>query len=184
MGVSGVELLRQLGSGVRPEGGSAPTPALSLDGKSFASLMAEVGAGKISSGRPVGIGPHANVQLTESQLERLASVADAGEASGATRLGVMIDGQVVTLDILTRMVESAGDGSAVMTGIDGFVVAPPEGGAAGVVGGVLGGLGDAVQGVGDALGRGLGIIRNRSVAELLGSIDGDGDRDASGVTGD
>lgn len=176
MGVRGVELLRQLAGGIRPDGVGTPSPSGALDARSFASLLADVGAGKVSSGRPVRVGVNSGVELSDDQLRRLEGIADAGEASGATRLGVLIDGQTVTLDVMTRTVEGSSAMGDVLTGIDGFVAAPAEGAEVGAIGAL--GLGS--RGAGDMLERGLGIIRNRSVAELLGAIGGD-DEDASPV---
>ena len=173
---SGIDLLRQLAGGLIPDGTAPKQASAPVDATSFASLLADVGAGRVASGRPVEIGVHADIELTQGQLDRLAAVADAGEAAGATRLGVMIDGQVLTLDVLNRTVEGTSEGGSVLTGIDGFVVAPPGDG----LGDAIEGLGAGARGLGDALGRGLGVIRNRSVAELLGTISGDGD--ASGVS--
>ncbi len=168
MSVRAAELLQQLASGVRPEGAGGARVAPGIDGRSFASLLSDVRAGKISSGRPVTVGPNVGVELRADQLERLARVADAGEAAGATRLGVAIDGRVVALDILTRTVEGEAAPGEVLTGIDGFVTAPKaDEGDAGVevAGEIASALG--VEGVSWA---GLDVVRNRSVAELLGSL--------------
>lgn len=170
MNVGAGDLLRLLAGGVRPEGATGVGPARALDAKSFADLLADVRAGGVASGRPVTVGPRAEGELSEGQLERLAGVADAAEASGATRVGALIDGKIVTLDVLNRTVERVQDrdGAAVTTGIDGFVIVPQEAGAARLFGGESGARA-ATEGRGHP---GLGSIRNRAVAELLGELSG------------
>lgn len=170
MNVNAGDLLKLLAGGVRPDGATQSAPVQGLDTKSFADLLADVKAGVLSSGRPVTVGPHADCELTDDQLQRLGVVADAAEAAGATRVAALIDGQLVKLDVLNRTVESAepGGGGNVMTGIDGFVLVPQDAGAgmAQLFGGRTG-AGVATDGQAPA---GLGLIRNRSVAELLSGL--------------
>ena len=170
MNVNPGDLLKLLAGGVRPEGATPTSPVPALDGKSFADLLSDVKSGMLSSGRPVTVGPHADCDLTETQLERLAVVADAAEAAGATRVAAMIDGQVVTLDVLNRVVESAEarQGGAVTTGIDGFVLVPQDVGSG--MAQLFGGLTGAAKATDGQAPAGLGLIRNRSVAELLSGL--------------
>jgi len=120
MSPSPVELLRMLGSGLRPDGASARGPEPAMD---FQTLLAQARAGGLETGLPVTVADGAGVSLDASQLARLGSVVDRAHAEGATRILVMLDGRALDVDVLSRRVLGEADlaGGKVLTGIDGFV---------------------------------------------------------------
>jgi hypothetical protein len=179
MTTSSLDLLRLLGSGVRPDGGasvgasrSARTsgPNVSVESLDFGALLQKARAGALSSGRPVEVEAGANVSLTGPQLERLARAADAAEAAGATRLLAMIDGQSVVVDVTTRSVTGAFSGTAeagLLTNIDAAVVIGPDG-ASGEPGAIL--PITAPDGPRSAIP--LGRVENRAIANMLERFEG------------
>lgn len=117
-------LLGKLGSGITPVGNFRSQPS-GLADASFASLLQKAGRGEISSGRPVTVDPSANIELTDDQLDRIATAADRIEAAGSSRAVVLIDERAVTLDVMTRRVTGEIDmAEAVATGIDAVAAAP------------------------------------------------------------
>jgi hypothetical protein len=134
MTASAAELLRLLGSGVRPV--DAPANARGpVAGADFGVLLRRAASGELTSGRVVRTTPATEGSLTDAQLGRLSTVADAAEAAGATRLAVAMDGVLVEVDIASREAtsvrpaEEAGGATpdGVMTGVDAVVILPTEG---------------------------------------------------------
>lgn len=118
---SPADLLRVLGSGVRPEvSGGADRPA---EGPDFQTLLAQARAGSLETGLPVTIADGVGLELSDEQLTRLGRVVDRAHAEGATRIVVMMDGAALDVDVLSRRVLGEADlsGGRVVTGIDGFV---------------------------------------------------------------
>ncbi|TVQ31259.1 MAG: hypothetical protein EA376_10340 [Phycisphaeraceae bacterium] len=129
MTTTGVELLRLLGSGVRPDGASPMKAGAPIEGVDFGSLLKNAEGGGLESGRRVEVPQHLGLNLTDGQISRLSKAADAAEASGAMRMLAMIDGETVVVDIVTRTVEQSlgsGDAGVVLTGIDAAVMIPDE----------------------------------------------------------
>jgi len=175
MTASAVELLRLLGSGVRPVDAPSRTSG-PIEGADFGALLQRAASGDLSSGRVVRTTPATEGRLTTAQLGRLAVAADAAEAAGATRLAAAIDGSLVEIDIASReatsvrsLAEAGGatpDG--VMTGVDAVVILPTEGedqetrvGAA-----------EPAPAAGRAHGRALALHAvNPAVAELLAGME-------------
>ncbi len=137
-----LDLLRRLGSGVRPDGagGVTPRPASLTQGASFADLLRAAKGGEIETGRSLRLAEGVvGAELSAGQLDRLSQATDRAEASGATRLLALIDGKAVTIDVTTRTALSVADAAAegrapVMTGIDSVVIVPGAGGGAGGAG--------------------------------------------------
>ncbi len=118
---SPLDLLRMLGSGLRPDGAAATNqPESSGD---FAVLLAQARAGGLETGMPVSLAAGSGVELDAAQLDRLGGVVDRAHAEGATRIVVMMDGKALDVDVLSRRVLGEADlsGGRVLTGIDGFV---------------------------------------------------------------
>ena len=174
MTTSSVDLLRKLGSGVRPDSGPGPAGASSAGGIDFNALLQKVRSGEVSSGRPVTVASGAGVELSQEQLSRLSIAADAAEASGAHTLLALVDGKALTVDIPSRSV-TGGPGALsgrVATDFDAFIVVPEAGSSA---------LRDLFAGVQPALNTseaggahqtalpGLSRISNESLASLLES---------------
>jgi len=131
MTTTGVELLRLLGSGVRPDGASPQQAGAAIEGVDFGALLKKAESGAIDSGRRVQVPQALGLKLTDGQIDRLSRAADAAEASGAMRMLALIDGEAVVVDIVTRTVEkSLGSSVAgavdVLTGIDAAVKIPDE----------------------------------------------------------
>ncbi len=103
MNVRAGDLLKLLGSGVRPDG---PTHAraAAAPGVDFQELLRGAQAGELTSGRLVAAGSDFHGSLTSSQIARLSSAADAAEASGATRLLAVVDNRSLIVDIASREV--------------------------------------------------------------------------------
>lgn len=121
MNTGGAEMLRALGAGA-----SLPVHAVgepSPPGGEFAALLAKAQAGEVHTGLEVTVARTAGVQLSPSQLERLAAAADRAHAEGASRALVLIDGLALELDVLSRTITGAVDLAAegVLTGIDAVV---------------------------------------------------------------
>ncbi|VAX41196.1 hypothetical protein MNBD_PLANCTO03-410 [hydrothermal vent metagenome] len=118
---SPMDLLRVLGSGLRPDGSAAVTQPKSV--KDFAAMLAQARDGGLETGLPVTVAEGSGVELDAAQLERLGRVVDRAHAEGATRIAVMMDGATFDVDVLSRRVLGEADLSEgrVLTGIDGFV---------------------------------------------------------------
>lgn len=133
---SGAELLRSLGSGVRPyQTGSEGSQLRGTEAPGavdFASLLQQARSGAVSSGKPVSIGEGAAANLTEDQLKRLEQAADVAEASGATKALVLMDGMAIKLDVGVRTVTGVAPekDAPVLTGFDTIVRVPDQGGLA------------------------------------------------------
>ncbi len=123
--LTAVQLLRALGSGIRPAGGEQPAAGAA----SFAEMLESAKAGTVSSGLAVEVAPDAGVNLTNDQLARVAQAADRAEASGAHRALVEIDGQRLMLDVASRTVTGhAAEGpGGVVTGVDAVIRVPDAG---------------------------------------------------------
>jgi hypothetical protein len=175
MSVSAAELLRLLGSGVRPVDAPSPTRA-PIEGADFGVLLRRAGEGSLSSGRAVRLGPGLDGALTDGQLDRLAGAVDAAEAAGATRLGAVIDGLVVEIDIKSREATSVrpreetggATPAGVMTGVDAVVVIPTEGDGEEQRAGTA----ESVRAAAGAQGRAPALRAvNPAVAELLAGLE-------------
>jgi hypothetical protein len=120
------QLLRQLGSGVRPTD-AAPVGlrgpgAPGIEGASFGDLLKQAREGGLASKLPVEIAPGANVALSDEQLARLSLAADRAEAAGVKTALVNIDGQRLVLDVHARRVMGvAAPENGVYLGIDGVM---------------------------------------------------------------
>lgn len=179
MNTSAIDLLKLLGSGVRPDGSASiaagrphrfAAQSAGVESLDFAELLQQARSGAISSGRAIEIDPSAGVKLDDAQLTRLARAADAAEAAGASRLLAMIDGQSVVVDVTTRTVTGTLAGATndgMLTNIDAAVVVGPDG-AGGEPGQILPITAPGAPGRALPLGR----VENRSLADMLERIQG------------
>jgi len=169
--VNAADLLKLLGSGVRPDASTLASGAPTVESASFEALLQQVRSGAVGSGRPIAIAPGAGVNLNSSQLERLAVATDAAEAAGALRLLAMIDGQAVAIDVAERQVISGASslGSRVHTDFDA-VVFVPDGSAQDLKSLFASGAARIADAAYEAVAPGLESIRNSSLAALLESI--------------
>ena len=127
-------LLRSLLSTQAPVGGQTQA-ASTAGGLNFASLLSAARAGEMTSDRPVEVSAEAAGKLTPDQLQRLAVAADHAESTGMSNALVLIDGQAVKIDVLSREVTAVMDPRTVaVTDIDGVLAAPPSSLAAQVSG--------------------------------------------------
>ncbi|MBL8744974.1 MAG: hypothetical protein JNK58_01315 [Phycisphaerae bacterium] len=127
MTLNPLDLLRQLGSGVRPA--AAEKPATPIDQAGFAELLSKVQAGGIASNEPVQVAPGQRIELSTEQLQRLGVAIDAAEAAGHHRVLALIDGQALTIDVPGRMVmesHSAAD-ARLLTDFDAVISVPNTG---------------------------------------------------------
>jgi hypothetical protein len=133
MNATAIDLLRQLGSGVRPVSpplGTPMGPAAQpgqLESAGFADLLAAAKSGGVQTGLNISIAPGAGVTLTPEQLARLSAAADRAQAQGVHEAMVMIDGQALKLDVFTRTITGKADleNGNVLSGFDGLMVIPP-----------------------------------------------------------
>ncbi|MBL9000326.1 MAG: hypothetical protein JNK25_04245 [Phycisphaerae bacterium] len=107
---------------------AAPTQPAPGTGGDFSEALARAESGHLSSGAPVRIAKGLDLKLSESQLSRLAGVADRAEAQGAHRAIVLLDGQALTLDVNTRTITGRADLSAtrIHTDADAVITVAPE----------------------------------------------------------
>lgn len=129
MTTSPVDLLRKLGSGVRPDASSGSASAQGAGGIDFGALLERVRSGEVASGRPVTVSSEAGVELSQEQLSRLSIAADAAEATGAHTLLALVDGKALTIDVPTRSVTGgpAALSGRVATDFDAFIIVPEAG---------------------------------------------------------
>lgn len=137
MSTLSTNMLRTL-LGTQPNAQAAGTPA-NTGGLNFAGLLSAARAGGVTSDRPVEAAPEAAGKLTPEQLQRIAVAADHAESAGMVDALVLIDGQAVKLDVLSRQVTAVMDPRTVaITDIDGVLAAPPASLAAEIAGGTVG----------------------------------------------
>ena len=122
---SATQLLRALGSGIKPVGLSAPQRESIGAPGAFADLLKQAREGGLASELPVTIGSDAasaGVRLDDEQLARLAIAADKLETAGVRHALVTIDGQKLLLDVHSREVTGQPDGEhGLVGGIDGVM---------------------------------------------------------------
>lgn len=94
------ELLRKLGSGIRP----APVSVIRDGGSSpdFDALLRSARRGELSSGRRVRVHVRLVRELTAEQTEDLDRAADAAEVAGVRRLLAITDDDALRIDVPTR----------------------------------------------------------------------------------
>ncbi|MBX3379186.1 MAG: hypothetical protein KF805_03765 [Phycisphaeraceae bacterium] len=119
-------LLQSLSSTILPPGverRSGQSATGSVQGQSFADLLAGKASGKLLSGRGVSVRAESGVELNPEQLARLGNAMDQAEAAGAQHALVMIDGMALKVDVGVRQVLEQVDlkKASVMSGIDTVV---------------------------------------------------------------
>jgi hypothetical protein len=122
------EMLRALGSGVRPAAAGAAAGTgktgtrAAIEESGFADLLQSARSGEISSTRRVTVDLAAGVSLTDEELSQLAAAADKAEAAGIRRALVFVGDKPLVLDVQTRSVVGKAELSyGCVTGIDGAV---------------------------------------------------------------
>jgi hypothetical protein len=118
---SSLQLLKLLGSGVRP--GSLPAAAPNAAGQTaFADLLSRAKDGSLASAAPVTIAGDAGVSCSDDQLARLSLGADRLEAAGVRTALVNIDGQKLILDVHARSITGRASGAdGIVSGVDGVI---------------------------------------------------------------
>ena len=112
------DLLRRLGRGVRPVGGTASGRGLS-ESPDFQALLGAARSGAFRSGRRVRVPYELGVELTEEQQEELDRAGDAAEAAGIDVLAAVIDDRALMVRVRDR---AATDARALRDERDGSVV--------------------------------------------------------------
>lgn len=128
MSTESSQLLRMLGSGVRPaaipENASQRAGNGLIEGAGFADLLKQAEQGKISSRRAVSVEHGAGIELSDADKLALSEAADRAEAAGLRKALVYLDDKALVLDVQTRNIIGKADiTSGVLTGIDGVVKA-------------------------------------------------------------
>lgn len=130
MSAESTQLLRMLGSGVRPASvpGSAGAKAGNgtIEGAGFADLLKQAAQGKMNSNRPVTVDKGAGIELSDADQVALSGAADRAEAAGLRKALVYLGDRAYILDVQSRSITGKADlQSGVLTGIDGVVKASP-----------------------------------------------------------
>ena len=97
---SPADLLRVLGSAIRPDGAAAVRAP--EDTPVFESLLQQARSGSLETGLPVSIATGAGVELTQPQLDALGRLVDRAHAEGATRMAVLVDGKALDVARMAR----------------------------------------------------------------------------------
>jgi len=131
------DLLRMLGSGVRPVAPSASTTktagqtAGAVEGTPFAELLEQAERGEISSNRRVSAASGSGIELSDAESTALSAAADRAEAAGIRTALVMLDDRSVVLDVANRSVTGKAEFTrGIMPGIDGVINLSTKSGAA------------------------------------------------------
>lgn len=161
MGTNGVDLLRSLASGIRPDGAPLSAPAASGDrarGPDFGAMLDQARRGELRTGVPVAIEPGLELSLSDDQRSALAVAADKAEAAGASHALVLLDDLTLVLDVTARQVVDTADLATqnVLGGIDAVVRADSS---------------DPERTGGGARGPSSGLVGNASLLEALSRID-------------
>ncbi len=167
-----VEMLRKLGSGVRPDGAQKsrrPSGAASLD---FGEMIAAARVGRIRSDRPATWqrGDH------DDELERcrdvLEEAMDRAEAAGIDTLIVALGAQLLRADVETRSLEPIEtDGASVLSLVPhAFLLLRVEEDS---VGGLetLEAIESGTPSARRFIPAGMGWIGNRSLEQIVASVD-------------
>ncbi|MEM8835406.1 MAG: hypothetical protein AAGD00_06260 [Planctomycetota bacterium] len=159
------DMLRRLGSGVRPGVTGSVAPDLPIDKQGFEDLLGAVQRSG-GTGRPVRVDPSLLLEIDQAALDRLGPIVDAAEQAGARRLFAAVDDAGMTIDVASRTIEQvrSGDDDSLQTGIDAAVaISLPKPAA------------DQEDGEGAEPARAQEIVRPASLAPLrsLGSIRND-----------
>jgi hypothetical protein len=122
------DLLRRLGSGVRPADGAAAARA-GANHPDFRMLLGAARRGEFSSGRSVRGADRLGIELTEDEQAELDRAADAAEAAGAGAMLAVIAGAALRVDVASREAIDArplrsdpSESPELTTGIDAAVV--------------------------------------------------------------
>lgn len=130
MKVNADDLLKVLGSGVRPAGVEGPRPGPGSTGPiDFSKLLANARGGDVRSGLPVALDPGLGVELDASGHERLSAAVDRLEAAGAARGVVMLDGHALVVDVSERRAIGLVSEASEVVGVQGVVRAASTGDA-------------------------------------------------------
>jgi len=169
MTTNAADMLRLLGSGVRPAGVTqTAAQSQTIEGSSFAELLANVKKGEVASNQPLNLKPGLEASLSDAQLARLSTATDAAEASGVSRLLAVIDNQAVTIDVASRTIESVAPWTpgSMLTDVDAVATIPDEGAP---LDSLFSGIGAAAQATGDVF-AGLARSSSLSLNNLLASL--------------
>lgn len=127
--IGSVDLLRKLGSGVRPDGNAEASPpnTSAIEREPFQGLLLRARAGELASGRDVRMAAGGDVEFDQEMMSRLSEAADAAQAAGAERLLAWVDGRVVGVDLGAREARAIdrADGE-ILTGFDAAVILTRE----------------------------------------------------------
>lgn len=167
------DMLRRLGSGVRPGLTGTVAPGLPIDKQGFEALLGAVQQSG-GTGRPVRVDPALLIEVDQQALDRLGPVVDAAEQAGARRLFAVVDDAGLTIDVSSRTIERvrSGDADEVQTGIDAAVAIslPKQEATTNEGDGVDSAPAhEVVRPASRASLRSLGSIRNDSLARAVGS---------------
>lgn len=100
MPLAPIDMLRRLGSGVRPGAGPAHGPL-------FADLTLQAQRA-IAQGRPIRVAPSlADIAVSDRRLQQMTIAADAAESAGARTLLAMSTEGAYVIDLATRTIDRA-----------------------------------------------------------------------------
>ena len=125
MTTSATQLLKLLGSGIRPSEPSANSGPAGIAKGLFADLLKQAQDGSLASRLPVTISSEAEalgLHLNEDQLARLVFAADKLETAGVRTALVSMDGHKLLLDVHGRQITARADAQdGLVGGIDGVI---------------------------------------------------------------
>lgn len=108
---------------------SDPGPRALVATGSFADLLKLAQSGDLTSLRPVDVIPEVELELSDTDTQRLAWSVDRAEVEGARRALVLMDGRGLIVDVQSRRIEAvASSPGDLRTDVDAVVVAPLEDG--------------------------------------------------------
>jgi hypothetical protein len=175
------DMLKKLGSGVRPAGRVERGGGRGGSLTDFAAMVDAAQRGTLASGRPVEIDRALDVELSAREQRLLELAADAAEAGGAASLVVVFAESALRVDVRERRAtDSAADAPAGMIrGVDAVYVAPTR--DADEANDALASASDRVESMFDEDGTrrakrlptpGAGAVANASLALLLAGAEG------------
>jgi hypothetical protein len=103
------DMLRKLGSGVRPADAAATLGRARVGDSGFADLLRAAESGEITTGRSVQPAKGSDLTLTDAQQARLATLADKAQLAGVSSVLVQTGASWLRLDPTARTVAPAKD---------------------------------------------------------------------------
>jgi hypothetical protein len=167
-----VEMLKKLGSGIRPDAAQKSRESVRSEGLDFGALVAAARAGRVRSDRPASWARGAH----ETELERCRSVLEEAmnraEAAGVGALIVALNGLLLRADVETRSIEELDSESASVLSLEprAFLMLRVDEETVGELE-ELSAIESGTPSAKRVVPAGMSWISNRSLEELVASVD-------------